>query len=126
MKILAVDDDQAVLNSLDASLTSFGCQVVTAKSGFEALKIIKSSASENEPLRFLVTDLKMPGMSGIELIRSARELIPGLKAIVVTAYGDNNFRKDIKELEGCSYLDKPFAPEKLHNLIVELNACKTS
>ena len=126
MKILAVDDDQAVLNSLDASLTSFGYHVVTAKNGFEAIKIIQSSGSENEPVGFLITDLKMSGMNGIELIRSARELIPGLKAILVTAYGDNNVRKDIKDLECCGYLEKPFEPEKLHNLIMALKVCKAS
>lgn len=126
MKILAVDDDPAILNALDANLTSFGYHVVTAKDGFEAIKTIKSSGSENEPVVFLVTDLKMPGMNGIELIRSARELIPGLKAILITAYGDNNVRKDIKDLEGCGYIEKPFEPEKLHKLIMELKAYKAS
>jgi CheY-like chemotaxis protein len=120
LKFLIVDDDQAILNAMDASLTRFGYHVVTAKNGFEALKILKSSGSENESVRFLVTDLKMPGMSGIELIRLSRELIPGLKTILITAYGENNLRKDIKELEGCGYLDKPFEPEKLYKLIMEL------
>ena len=126
MIILVVDDDPAILNALDANLTSFGYHVVTAKGGFEALKIIKSSRSENELVRFLVTDLKMPGMNGIELIRSARKLIPNLKAILITAYGDNNVRKAIKDLGGCGYLEKPFEPEKLHKLIMELKACKAS
>jgi len=124
--ILVVDDDPAILNALDANLTSFGYHVVTAKGGFEALKIIKSSRSENELVRFLVTDLKMPGMNGIELIRSSRKLIPNLKAILITAYGGNNVRKGIKGLEGCGYLEKPFEPEKLHKLIMELKACKAS
>jgi len=57
-------------------------------------------------------------------IRSARELIPGLKAILVTAYGDNNVRKGIKDMEGCGYLEKPFEPETLNKLIMEVKACK--
>jgi CheY-like chemotaxis protein len=124
LKFLIVDDDQAVLNALDASLTGFGYRVVTAKDGFKAIETIKSSGSRDEPVMFLITDMKMPGINGIELIRSARKLIPGLKAILITAYGDKNVRKDIKNLEGCGYLEKPFEPEKLNKLIMKLKACK--
>ena len=122
MKILVVDDDPAILNALDANLTSFGYHVESATSGFEALKVIKSSTLEKDPVKFLVTGLKIPGMNGIELIRSARELIPALKAIIITGYGDNNVRRDIKDLEGCEYLEKPFEPEKLLKSILELKA----
>ena len=123
MKILIVDDDPAILNALHANLTSFGYHVETATSGFEAIKVIKSSTLEKDPVKFLVTGLKIPGMNGIELIRSARELIPGLKAIVITSYGNDNIRKDIKDLEGCGYLDKPFTPEGLARKIRKILNC---
>ena len=126
MKILIVDDDPAILNALDANLTVFGYQVVAAQDGFEAIKILKSSGLGNEPVMFMVTDLKMPGMDGIELIRSARELIPDLNVILMTAYGNKHVRKTVKDLEDCGYLGKPFEREKLHKLIMKVRGRKAN
>ncbi|RLB80477.1 MAG: hypothetical protein DRH17_11825 [Deltaproteobacteria bacterium] len=122
VKILIVDDGRGTLNALKAGLTSFGYQVLTAAHGPQALKIIESSIEKAEPVELMVTDLKMPGVNGLELIRSAREVRPGLAAILMTAYGDDNIRKEVKDLGCCKYIDKPFRPESLVKMIEEMVA----
>ena len=119
MKILIVDDDPGTRNALKAGLTSFGYHVLAAADGPEALKIIESSISGVEPVEIVVTDLKMPGMNGLELIRSAKKMSSGLAAILMTAYGDDHIREEVTNLGRCGYLDKPFVPGTLLNMIEE-------
>lgn len=124
VKVLIVDDDQGTRNALMAGLTSFGYQVLATADGQEALKILKSSISQKSksgiaPVEVMVTDLKMPGMNGLELIRSAKKVSPGLAAILMTAFGDEHVRKQVKNLNRCRYIDKPFGPEALLKMIQE-------
>lgn len=119
MKILIVDDDPGTRNALKAGLTSFGYQVLAAADAPEALKIIESSINSVEPVEIMVTDLKMPGMNGLELIRSAKKMRSGLAAILMTAYGDNHIREEVTNLGRCKYIDKPFGPVTLLNMIEE-------
>ena len=120
MKILIVDDDPDTLEALNVALISFGYKVVTAKNGLQAARIIKSSIENGERIELLITDLKMPGMDGLELIRSAKELKPGLPAILITAYGDDSVQRDIRRLDGCGYIEKPFGPDRLMEMITEI------
>jgi CheY-like chemotaxis protein len=119
VKILIVDDDQGTRNALMAGLTSFGYQVLATANGHEALKIIESSTSGVEPVEVIVTDLKMRGMDGLELIRSAKRMSPGLAAILMTAFGDDHIREQVTNFGRCKYIDKPFGPETLLKMIRE-------
>ena len=108
MKVLVVDDEPGMVNTLEAGLVSAGYQVVTASNGGQALQIIKLSSKKAEPVGLLVTDLIMPGINGLDLVELARQLLPGLPAILVTAYGVDNVCKDAMSLGSCEYLEKPF------------------
>ena len=122
MKILIVDDDPGTLNAIKIGLISSGYEVVTAKNSRLALKVIESSIEETEPpIELLISDLKMPGMNGLELIRSAKELSPKLPAVLITAYGEDSVRSEIEKLRNCAYLDKPFCPERLLKTITEVH-----
>lgn len=120
MKILIVDYDPVTLNVLSASLTSLGYQVITAKNGREALDILTSSVNRDEQVKLLLTDLEIPYMSGLELIRSVRKIIPGLPAILMTAFGDHRVRDEVRRLDCCVYMEKPFKPEALLEKINEI------
>jgi DNA-binding response OmpR family regulator len=113
MRILVVDDDTGTLNALKAYLASAGHEAVVAKDGYQALSVIRTSTDRAESIDLLVTDLKMPGMDGLELIRAAKNERPGLPIILMTAYGDESVRRELNGLGSCGYLDKPFSPEKL-------------
>lgn len=120
MKILVVDDDTGILNALRASLVSFGYQVIVAKGAHQALKIINGSTTNTDIVDLLVTDLRMPGMNGLELIRSARRTSPELKALLITAYGNDEVHEFVKNLGSCEYLEKPFSPENVRRLIIDI------
>ena len=117
MKILVVDDDPGTLNAVKVGLLSKGYDALIAGSGEEALKIIEARQAKSEPLDLLLTDLRMPKMNGLTLIRSARKITPDIKAIIMTAYGDDNVKKKTKALGQCGYMDKPFRPEALIRMI---------
>lgn len=124
MKVLIVDDDRGICNALMAGLTSLGFEVLATGNGRDALKIIESSISETstssaEPVKIMVTDLQMPGMNGLELIRSAKKMSPRLAAILMTAFGNEHIREEVTNLGRCRYVEKPFGPETLLKIIRE-------
>jgi len=118
LKILVVDDDPGTLNAVKVGLLSKGHEVLIAGSGEEALKIIKAKQANAEPLDLLLTDLRMPKMNGLKLIREARKIMPDIKAILMTAYGDDNVKRKTRALGLCGYMDKPFRPEALIEMIM--------
>ena len=80
--ILIVDDDQNVLEVLNARLTSQGFHVIQASGANEALNVI-----ENESIDLMISDIKMPGMGGLDLFSVVRSREPSLPVIFLTAYG---------------------------------------
>ncbi|MBE0697881.1 MAG: response regulator, partial [Anaerolineaceae bacterium] len=104
-RVLVVDDDEGLLNLMALSLRRRGYQVEQATDGFTALKILASQPA----FSVLLTDLMMPGMSGIELLREARKLDEHLETVVVTAAPDLESAISTLRANGAyDYLMKPF------------------
>jgi len=82
LSILVVDDDADVREVLAETLAGFGYGVVVAASGEEALPML----AERGDIGMLITDVRMPGMSGFELAARARRLASGLKVIITSGY----------------------------------------
>jgi DNA-binding NtrC family response regulator len=120
MRILIVDDDPGILNAFRIGLRSAGHQSATAGNGRHALDLIESSMKSGMPFDLLVTDLRMPKMDGLSLIRQSKEICPGLQCILMTAYGDEDLAKKVLALGRCGYLEKPFSPAKLNSVIEEM------
>jgi DNA-binding NtrC family response regulator len=120
MRILIVDDEPGVLNALRVGLASAGHLSSTAGNGQEALDLLQSSIKSGEPFDLLVTDLRMPKMGGLELIRQSKQVCPGVPCILMTAYGNQDLQKSLLALGGCGYLEKPFSPAKLNSVIEEM------
>jgi CheY-like chemotaxis protein len=80
--ILVVDDDADVREVLAETLIGFGYGVVVAASGEEALPVL----ADRQDIRMLITDVRMPGMSGFELAARARRVTAGLKVIITSGY----------------------------------------
>jgi len=114
-KILVVDDESIVRESLHDWMSGVGYQVETAESGEKALQIIK-----NKNITIMIADLIMPGMDGIELMKKAREIVPSISTVIITAHG--TIQTAIKAIrEGAyDYVEKPFCPEKVEHLINNL------
>ena len=119
MRILIVDDDIGTVNALKALLVSEGHTVSAEYSGLRALQAIKELNRSNDQIDLMITDLKMPGMNGHELIHITKKIMPRLPIILITAYGAGSLEKEINSFESCRLLEKPLVPEEL---IREINA----
>jgi len=106
--ILVVDDDEAVRESLVLVLEDAGHRVTPAASGAEALHHLEAA-----PFHLLVTDLRMPGMDGIELLKAAAERQPELPAIVLTAFGSVDTAVQAMKAGAYDYVGKPFDVDDL-------------
>ena len=111
-RVLVVDDEEDVLWSLEEELSRQGIEVLTALSGHDALQIL-----EKEPVDFLVADIRMPDMSGVDLLLEAKEKYPDLKVIVMTAYGSETLKEEVLKKGAIRYLEKPFDLEELLSLL---------
>jgi two-component system NtrC family response regulator len=106
--ILIVDDEKNYLLVLSAVLEEEGYEVLTALSGPEALEIQKSS-----DLDLVLTDMKMPGMDGIELLEHIKTRDPDLPVIMMTAHGTVDKAVEAMQKGAYSYILKPFDNERL-------------
>jgi DNA-binding NtrC family response regulator len=117
--ILIVDDDSSILEVLDARLTAAGFTTHKAASGPEALERLKK-----QRIDILVSDIKMPEMSGLQLLEKTRTIFPQLPVIFLTAYGTIPDAVDAVKAGAVDYLTKPFDGKelvrKIENIIATL------
>lgn len=102
-RILVVDDESIVVSLVRDALEDEDYDIITAMTGDEALAIVQS-----EELDLLVTDIRMPGMTGIELVKLARDRQPDLGVIFMTGYANLNSAKDAIKQGAFDYIMKPF------------------
>ncbi len=107
-KILLVDDEEGIRKVLAISLSDSGYQVFTAKSGEEALHIFK----EQDP-PIVLTDIKMPGMDGIELLQKMKEENPDAEVIMITGHGDMELAIQSLKHEATDFITKPINDDAL-------------
>ena len=101
-KILVVDDEKAILDLFKKAFTRYGYVVRTAESGEEALGIVK-----DEKIWVMFLDLKLPGMTGVELCRRIRKEYPLTIAFAVTGYASLFVLSDCREAGFDDYFVKP-------------------
>ncbi len=106
--ILLIDDDELVLQSLGLLLQGKGYRVEKARNGFEALE-----KAQTQEFGLVISDIRMPGMDGIEVVQKLREINAqqGRKAvpeILITAYADENAYLRALKLKVTDYFYKPF------------------
>jgi response regulator RpfG family c-di-GMP phosphodiesterase len=107
-KILVVDDEKLIVELCRRVLVKKGYSVETALSGLHALEICGKG-----PIDVLLTDIRMPGMGGLELIEKARKYQPDMAAMVITAYSTINTATESLRLGAMSFIVKPFTPDTL-------------
>jgi signal transduction histidine kinase/CheY-like chemotaxis protein len=103
LNIVVADDEEIYLSLVRDALEDEGYRVMTAPSAFDALKII-----ESEEVHLIITDIRMPQMDGIELVRRGREINPHLMAIFMTGYANLNSAKNAIKQGAFDYISKPF------------------
>lgn len=115
-KILFVDDEKPILNTLFRSFRNTDFTVFTAESGSEALKILA-----REQIDVIISDMRMPHMSGHQLLRKVRDLYPATIRLILSGYAEE---KEITTalMDGSAkmYLLKPWDNKQLHDSIMQL------
>jgi len=107
-KLLLIDDERPILEVLDLSLTSEGYEVITAESGHEGLKIF-----EEENLKLVLTDIKMPGIDGIDVLKKIKAIDSEAEVIVVTGHGDMDSAIAALQHGASDFITKPIRDEAL-------------
>lgn len=111
-KILIVDDEVIMRNFLSEAFKRKGIDAVVAENGEKAVKILQEQSFD-----MVITDLKMTGMSGLDVLKKVKELSPQTLVLIVTAYGTIENAVDAMKLGAFHYLIKPFSIESLMALI---------
>ena len=100
--VLVVDDEPGIVDSLQKILERESLRVLTAGSGGEALDLVR-----REPVSVLITDLMMPGMSGIDLLKASRSVSPETETVLMTAYGTVENAVEAMKQGAYDFVTKP-------------------
>jgi FixJ family two-component response regulator/glycine cleavage system H lipoate-binding protein len=107
-RILAVDDEKIVLDSFRKILVIAGYSIDTVEKGSEALGLIRKNDYD-----FVFTDLKMPGMDGVEVTKAVKHLRPDIDVIVITGYASIETAVETVKFGAMDYVEKPFTEDEL-------------
>ncbi len=107
-RVLVVDDDESLRRVTQVQLEQAGFKTTTAGDGIEALRILQKSAPD-----LVITDLKMPGISGIELLRRIRADYPDVLVVMLTAFGTVESAVEAMKAGAYDYITKPVHPDEL-------------
>jgi CheY-like chemotaxis protein len=119
--VLVVDDDDDVRDVIRLLLAGAGYQVIDVENAERALVLLQH---EGRRVRMLVADYAMPGMNGLQLIRTVRKLRPDLPSLLVTGYADFGQDGNLGGLAPAQFMRKPFRSAELLSRIAELIAAK--
>ncbi len=107
-KILLIDDEEVNVSVLSMSLRADGYEVVTAYSGEEGLAVF-----DRESPDIVLTDIKMPGMDGLEVLRRIKERRPEAEVIIITGHGDIDSAIEALQYGASDFINKPIRDEAL-------------
>jgi DNA-binding NtrC family response regulator len=110
--VLVVDDELNIRTALAKLLTQAGHTALTAEQGEQALTVV-----EETPVDLVITDLKMVGVDGLDVLRAVKQRRPDTEVILLTAYGTIDSAVEAMKADAYDYLTKPVDPERLVHLV---------
>jgi len=116
-KVLYVEDDVAIMNSFIRILGKLFGEVITAQNGEEGLKAFKL----NQDVSFVITDIKMPKMDGLDMSEEIKKINPDIPCILTTAHGEYDYFLRAEEIGIYRYIQKPL---NINELIIALSEYK--
>jgi CheY-like chemotaxis protein len=111
--ILVVDDESHMLDTIQFILQSNGYATAAARSGEEALERLARLRADGRRVDLILTDIQMPGPTGLELIERLAESGEQIPVLVMTGYDDQETTRRLRERGIENFLDKPFEEEEL-------------
>ncbi len=107
-KLLIIDDEEGIRKVLSLSLASDGYDVVTAPGGEEGIELFRKESPS-----IILTDIKMPGMDGIDVLKQIKDQSPDSEVIMITGHGDMDLAIEALKLDASDFLNKPIKDEAL-------------
>ena len=115
MEIMLIDDDEWIRDSLCIFFESEGCHITALETAEEGMEAIKKHNYD-----ILVTDYRLPGMDGLELLRHVRGTQPHIMTILITAYKSEDIVSEAIKLGVQDFIDKPFTTETIEKSLIQL------
>lgn len=112
MKVLLVEDDQWIRDSLRRFFANENCALMAVESGEDALEVIKDNACD-----IIITDYRLPGMDGLEFLKKAQGCNNRVKKILLTAYMTEPVISEAFRLGVHEFIEKPFSMEDLEEVL---------
>ncbi|MFC1537447.1 PAS domain S-box protein [Gemmatimonadota bacterium] len=120
-RILVLDDDKLLRDSLRIALKSLGNKVRTTSNGTEAIKLYKKAMKSGQPFDVVILDLTIPGgMGGKETVKKLLEIDPKVKAIVTSGYSNDRVLSEYKEYGFVGKVSKPYQMNELQEILQSL------
>jgi YesN/AraC family two-component response regulator len=107
-KILVIDDEKPTLSMFGLFLGAYGYEVFTAENGSEGIELF---IKERPPI--VLTDIKMPGMDGLTVLKEIKKIDPKTQVIVITGHGDMELAKQALDSDAVGFINKPIKKEAL-------------
>jgi CheY-like chemotaxis protein len=111
-RVVIADDNDDMRAAIRELIETLGADVAEAASGGDLIMLL----TDEKPVDLLITDVRMPWMTGVQVSLAARNAGLTMPIIVVTAFADDQMRAQVERLGSASLLSKPFHPEELLSL----------
>ncbi len=109
---MIVDDNPHMTSLLAETLEFFDCKGIAATDGEEALRKLKEDSFD-----MVITDLRMPRMGGMDLLRTIKDKFPDLPVVVITGFGTDSSKSDALSAHADDFLAKPFKVDEIQKLL---------
>ena len=106
MKILLIDDDEWIRDSLKIFFEAEGCDLLALETAEEGL-----AALEDQTVDLIIVDYKLPGLDGLEFLKRIHNTQPGAMKILITAYRNDNVVSEARKLKVQGFIEKPFTSD---------------
>src|SRR5690606_21191202 len=114
-RLLLAEDDDELRWALEALLEGDGYEVLSVSSGNALMEHLPEGASTDKKPDVIVTDLRMPGINGLQVLEGARQRGVNAPVILISAFGDDETRAHAQRLGATAFLDKPLDIEELQH-----------
>ena len=108
-KVVLIDDEEDIRDILAVALRDSGYNVITAEDGETGLEACRAASPQ-----IVITDIRMPGMDGLQVLGSLKKKSPDIEVIVATAFGEMDVAIQALQLDASDFITKPISDEALH------------
>jgi DNA-binding response OmpR family regulator len=123
IRVLLAEDDDELRELLASTLTKDGYEVIQVADGtglFDYLSAVHIREGHAEPIDLIVTDIQMPGWTGLQVLQSIRERDWATPVILITGFGNREVHKEASRLGATAFFDKPFDVDDLRTAVLNL------